>query len=323
MRRKQVKISKRSARKALGVDSTSICALFLVAALVPANWNDQVNWSDFTVPDTPGETATFSNLSNQLSPTLSANVLIESITFIPGANSYSIETNGFQLTLEGAGIVNHSGTTQTITNNGSTVSGAPGGVTEFSNASTAGNAAITNNGGTVSGSAGGSTVFNDTSTAGNATIVNNSGVGQGGFAFTSFNGQSNGGNATITNAGATASDELGGLTNFNNESTAGNATIVNNGSTVSGAVGDPDGLTVFSNTSTAGSAKIVNNGATVSGGTAALPYSSTPRMPAARRLSIMAARAAEWAELRAFLTVPTVESRVPSPMGTAVSILAD
>jgi hypothetical protein len=59
MRRKQVKISKRSARKALGVDSTSICALFLVAALVPAthavagtwvakvsnnNWNDQVNW---------------------------------------------------------------------------------------------------------------------------------------------------------------------------------------------------------------------------------------------------------------------------------------
>jgi outer membrane autotransporter protein len=281
MRRKQGKISKRSARKALGVDSTSIGALFLVAALVSAthavagtwvapfsnnNWNDQVNWSDFTVPDTPGETATFSNLSNQLSPTVSANVLIESITFIPGANSYSIETNGFQLTLEGAGIVNNSGTTQTITNNGSTVSGAPGGVTEFSNASTAGNAAITNSGGTVSGSAGGSTVFNDTSTAGNATIVNNSGVGQGGFAFTSFNGQSNGGNATITNAGATASDELGGLTTFNNESTGGNATIVNNGSTVSGAVGDPDGLTVFSNTSTAGSAKIVNNGATVSGG---------------------------------------------------------
>ena len=286
MRRKQIKICQRSARKALGVHATSISALFLVAAFAPTtntvagtwvapvsnnNWNDYTNWSDFMVPDVPGETATFSNLSNQLSPTLSAAVQIESITFNPGADSYSIETNGFQLTLQGAGIVNNSGTPQTIINNGSTASGAPGGVTVFSNASTAGNAAITNNGGTVSGSAGGSTVFNDTSTAGNATIVNNSGVALigtevGGFGLTSFDGQSNGGNATITNAGATASGELGGLTSFNDGSTAGNATIVNNGSAVSGVVGDPDGLTVFSNASTAGSAKIVNNGATVSGG---------------------------------------------------------
>ena len=54
-----------------------------------------------------------------------------------------IDTNGNALTIEGIGIVNNSGQTQTITNNGS--AGGPR-LTQFLSSSSAGAATITNSG---------------------------------------------------------------------------------------------------------------------------------------------------------------------------------
>jgi autotransporter-associated beta strand protein len=288
MKTEQIKISKQSARKALGAHATSIGALFMVAAFAPAthtvagtwdaqfsnNWNDYSNWSDFTVPNGAGATATFSNLSNQLSPTLSAPVQIESITFDPGANAYTIETNSNMLTIQGAGIVNNSGTTQTIINNATAIN-AVAGVTVFSGTATAGSATITNDGGTAFATSGGFTNFSAGSTAGSATITNDAGTAISPGA-TAFHDSSTAGSATITNNGGTASATSGGATTFYVNSNAGSATIANKGGTASGTSG---GATTFYDNSNAGSVTITNYGGTANGtpnnGTANGPPSTT------------------------------------------------
>ena len=195
------------------------------------NWNSGFNWSTSpSAPVNPGDTATF-NTSTVTSLTLSGNVTVESITFRPGASAFTITTNGNVLTIEGAGIVNNSGATQRINDNGAIggeISVTPG-LTEFFNTSTAGNAAITNNGSAFSGGFGGSTGFFNTSTAGNATITNNGSAFSGGF---------------------------GGSTGFFNTSTAGNATIITNG----GTGGSPAGRTLFSDSSDGGTARAITNG---------------------------------------------------------------
>src|SRR5208282_980772 len=225
------------------------------------NWNSGFNWSTSpSAPVNPGDTATF-NTSTVTSLTLSGNVTVESITFRPGASAFTITTNGNVLTIEGAGIVNNSGATQRINDNGAIggeISVTPG-LTEFFNTSTAGNAAITNNGSAFSGGFGGSTGFFNTSTAGNATITNNGSAFSGGFGLTEFFNTSTAGNAAITNNGSAFSGGFGGSTGFFNTSTAGNATITNNGSAFSGGFG---GSTGFFNTSTAGNATIITNGGT-------------------------------------------------------------
>ncbi|HTD15352.1 MAG TPA: autotransporter domain-containing protein [Chthoniobacterales bacterium] len=253
------------------------------------DWNTGTNWS--TSPAAPvnlGDTATF-NISTQTSLTLSGGVTVESITFQPGASAFTISTSGNVLIIRGAGIVNNSGKTQaifnngsvaqfggftqfsntstagnaTITNSGSAVSFMVGGVTQFANSSTAGNATVTNNGSAVSAGDGGSTNFLDTSTAGNAAITNNGGAVSGASGgFTQFIINSSAGNATITNNGGAVSGASGGITEFNlNNSTAGNPTIINNGGGASGASG---GFTDFLDGS-AGKAAITNNGSAVSG----------------------------------------------------------
>jgi hypothetical protein len=72
--------------------------------------------------------------------------------------------NGNVLTLQGAGIVNKSGTTQTITNLGGDI--------QFFVTSTAGNATITSNGGT-NGGLDGYTQFFDSSDGGTARAATN------------------------------------------------------------------------------------------------------------------------------------------------------
>jgi autotransporter-associated beta strand protein len=201
--------------------------------------------------------------------TLATNITAASITFDSVANTFPINTNGNVLTIDGAGVVNNSGKTQTITNNGTFLppEGAqvPAGVTIFSNSATAGNVVINNDGGAVTNGAGGITEFTLTSTAGNAAINNNGGTVSGATGgATDFLGNSTAGNATITNNGGEVSGATGGITDFTQNSSAGNATIINNGSTISGVVG---GITGFSDASTAGSATITNNGGAVSGAT--------------------------------------------------------
>src|SRR5208282_2088831 len=195
------------------------------------NWNSGFNWSTSpSAPVNPGDTATF-NTSTVTSLTLSGNVTVESITFRPGASAFTITTNGNVLTIEGAGIVNNSGATQRINDNGAIggeISVTPG-LTEVFNTATAGNAAIINNGSAFSGGFGGFTGFFNTSTAGNAAITNNGSAFSGGF---------------------------GGSTGFFNTSTAGNATIITNG----GTGGSPAGRTLFSDSSDGGTARAITNG---------------------------------------------------------------
>jgi outer membrane autotransporter protein len=217
--------------------------------------------------------------------TLGTNITAAGIDFDLGATTFTINTNGYTLTIDGAGIANASGQTQTITNNGAfptagltgsttflntstagnavinnnggAITDGGGGVTEFMQTSTAGNAAITNNGGTASGASGGVTGFSNTSTAGNAAITNNGGkVGGAGGGVTAFSDTATAGNAAITNDGGTVSGGSGGLTQFNNSSTAGSATIITNGGT-GGGLG---GRTVFTDSSDGGMARAITNG---------------------------------------------------------------
>jgi hypothetical protein len=234
---------------------TQVFAVDAVWLLNPGSgdWNTGSNWSTSpTAPVNPGDTATF-NTSGQTSLTLSGNATVESITFQPGASAFTISNNQNVLTVQGAGIVNNSGNTQTNINNGGPASSVViVGTTEFMDASTAGNMAIINNGGFGAGR----TLFSTTSTAGSAAITNNGGAGslQGG-GFTEFLNNSTAGNATITNHGGTGSGGGFGDTEFLDASTAGNAAITNNGG----------GRTIFRDTSTAGNAMITTNGGTGGG----------------------------------------------------------
>ena len=181
-----------------------------------ADWNTGTNWLGGIAPVNPGDTATF-NTSTNTSPTLSANVTIDSITFNPGASPFTIQTNGRVLTLLGVGIVNNSGNVQTINNNNSTSGGAVLiGRTIFTNAATADSTVITNSG------VGTSTQFFNNSTAGNATITN-SGAGS----FTAFTQGASGGNAALINANPTAFITIAELNGAGTTagSIAGNGTI--------------------------------------------------------------------------------------------------
>ncbi len=199
-------------------------------------------WTDDSVAHFVGTTAG--------TVTLESNITAGGINFDPGANSYNINTNAFILTVTGAGLVNTSGKTQTITNI------VDGGDTEFTGASSAGNATINNAGA-------GATIFSGTSNAGTATITNSS-------AFLTFMNASSAGNATIINtntdsttffrdtstaASATIVNNEASFTQFLNSSTAGSATIINNGSLTIGG-----GETDFLDTSTAGGASIISTG---------------------------------------------------------------
>ena len=286
MKRRRDKVSTRVVRKALGIHSTSIGAiLLLTATAAPAvdrvwdppegnDWNSYFNWSPPLppAPVDPGSNAIF-DISPVTNPTLSDNVTIESIIFNPVANSYTIQTAGNILTLQGAGIVNNSGSVQTINNE--SIEGSSG-QTIFGNSATAGNATINNNGfntvtsfldNSTAGNATinnlfGATVFLGNSTAGNATL-NNTGAGS----FAAFFGNSTAGNATINTSGA------GSFVTFNQNSTAGNSTINSSGpgsgpdffenSTAGNATINNSGtgsFATFNQNSTAGNATIVNSG---------------------------------------------------------------
>jgi hypothetical protein len=268
MKKQDIKVTAQRAKKFPGIAGASNCALFAALSLFVATpvlavnavwllspgsgiWNVGTNWSMSSAPVNPGDTATF-NTSIQTSLTLSAPATVESITFNPGASAFTINTSGNVLTIQGVGIVNNSGQTQTLINSGAGLFGfTPAGSTEFHNTSSAGHATITNRGGQAF-AGGGVTEFFNTSSAGHATITNRGGealVAGGGF--TQFLNTSSAGHATITNNGGEVGDAGGGNTEFFNTSTAGSATITNNGGST--------GLG-FSNTSSAGNATIVNNG---------------------------------------------------------------
>src|SRR5260221_633975 len=254
------------------VTSTPVLAVDAVWASAPGSgdWNTNSIWipdvGEFSIaPVLPGDRATF-NTSTIISLTLSAAVTVESITFNPTASAFTIETNGNVLKIQGAGIMNKSGTTEMIIDNGEG-EGTNRGITIFLKGSTADNLRITNDGAastaTAIGAGGGLTQFFSKSNAGSATIVNNGSSAsftQGGL--TQFFDTSSAGNAAITNNGLLVTDAQPGSTDLDGTSTAGSARITNNGAAIAGA----GGITVFQFASSAGSATITNNGGTGSSG---------------------------------------------------------
>src|SRR5438128_2555370 len=214
------------------------------------DWFTATNWKQRTIPNGPGDTATFAS-SNQTSIDIVFDTEVSGIVFKPGASAFTIATNPQvtpELTISGVGITNDSGIVQNfVVNQGGAQiafanSATAGSLTAFTSAgtinfgltSTAGNATFTNNG---------QVNFTNTSTAGDATFTNN--------ALLIFDGSSTAGNGTFTNPGS--------VILFLDTSTGGDATFTNPGGEVSGR----GGVFIVFNGGTAANATFVNNGGAV------------------------------------------------------------
>ncbi len=137
---------------------------------ISGDWNDPANWTPHTVPDAPGDVATFA-ASNITDIVVTGDITVGSIVYNTGAGAFTITANpSGVLTLAGTGITNNSGITQNL------VSEGPFGVIDFTGSATAADARIVVKGGTVEGFYGGYVGFLDNSTAGSATIILNPGV---------------------------------------------------------------------------------------------------------------------------------------------------
>ena len=245
------------------------------------DWNHVANWIPRTIPNGPSDTATFAT-SNTTNVFLSANIEVNGIVFNAGASAFTITVvPTLTLTVSGAGIANNSGVTQNfvttsdingtqhgtiqftkgatagngtrITDSGPEGSDSPGGITQFFDNSSAGNAGIANTIGSGGGFGGGGTEFHDSSTAGNAGFFN-----QGGFTFIRFFGNSTAGNGNFNN---------GGRVSFSDASTAGNGTFFTNNGTLNC---EPcAGSVQFFDTSTAGNGTFTYAGADTSDGSPA------------------------------------------------------
>jgi autotransporter-associated beta strand protein len=164
------------------------------------DWNAAANWTPMTVPNGPGDIATF-GLSNTTSISISANTEVNAVTFTTGNSGYTVTVNPtLTLTVSGAGIIGAAdfveaedfmGNWGTIVFSNRATAGLSyfstgnfeGGLIVFKDRSTADNAFIDS-------SSGGQSLFFNSSTAGNATIFQNVGG-------TFFSDRSTAGNATI------------------------------------------------------------------------------------------------------------------------------
>jgi fibronectin-binding autotransporter adhesin len=169
------------------------------------DWNTAINWVPNTVPNTSSEIATFgaSNVTD-LSIT-NASVDLDSAVFNSGAPPYTLTIQIYNLLFYGAGIVNDSGSVQsivapTVNNNGVDIF--------FYNNSTAGHM-------TSFSTVGGAIEFFDTSSADTATFDLTSAFLQ---AFMGFSGSS-------TAADATINASTGSIVEFFDSSKGGNATL--------------------------------------------------------------------------------------------------
>src|SRR5262245_31772917 len=78
------------------------------------DWNKPTNWTPETVPNGPGDVATF-DFSNSPSVSLSENTEVSSLVFSPGAATYLITARpGRALTISDTGITNNSGQLQSF-----------------------------------------------------------------------------------------------------------------------------------------------------------------------------------------------------------------
>ena len=195
-----------------------------------AEWFTANNWVQGTIPNSPGDTATFGS-SNRTSIDIAFSVEVNGIVFNPGASAFTIASNPAgvpEITISGVGITNNSGIVQHFVVNrgaaqimflnsvtaGSLTDFTSFGTMTFGGTSTADNATFTNNA---------FLNFTNTATAGDATFTNNSTL--------IFDGDSTAGNGTFNNGTLNTS---GGFIQFgevtSDAPTAGNGIFTNLGS---------------------------------------------------------------------------------------------
>src|SRR5689334_6318684 len=104
-----------------------------------SDWSTDANWTPTTVPNGPGDVATFSQ-SNAPTVTLSKSVKVNSIVFEAGGSSFTINTGSKILTISGDGVINNSLLPQNFT-----VAAVPGFI-QFINSASAGDATYTQSG---------------------------------------------------------------------------------------------------------------------------------------------------------------------------------
>jgi hypothetical protein len=69
------------------------------------DWNTAANWMPNTVPNAPTDVATFL-ASNTTDVSISAQTVVDSIIFNPGASAFTITSSRPTFTLSGTGVVN-------------------------------------------------------------------------------------------------------------------------------------------------------------------------------------------------------------------------
>ena len=267
---------------------------------ISSDWKTAANWMPPTVPNGPGDIATF-DVSSVTDVSTREFVLVESIKFSSSASAFTISIGtGGNLSIIGSGIENNSGIMQNFEIGGHvgdasiqfsnsatagtlttfTVIGAGRifAVVYFLQTSSAGNASFSNyayggeefydessagNGIFINNDHGGGIGFYDSSTADRATFTNNPAENGDGGGKVGFHNDSSAGESMITNNGSAANIAGYGSAVFEDSSSAENATIINNGSSVDRGTG---GLTMFSSDAAAGNSTLIANGGTNGGG---------------------------------------------------------
>jgi autotransporter-associated beta strand protein len=259
---------------------------------VDNNWNNPANWTPASVPNGPGDVATF-GASNITEVSVRTSVEVNSIVFDSGATPFKINANGHLITISGAGVVNNSGITQNFVINlplpagyvyfkGSATSGdlvqymlSGGNLTassfSFFDNTTAATSTFVIDGGDSTSIQSGQLSFWDDASAENATIILNGG-GSGAFGGTCiFNGNSTASHARIFANGATICQGGGGFVLFNLLTTADQAFITVGGSDV----GSPAEVS-FQDSATAANATLIAKSGQAYGGKISFSFLGNP-----------------------------------------------
>ncbi len=185
------------------------------------DWNTATNWTPNTVPNAPADVATFA-ASNQTAISLSANTIVDSIVFNPGASAFTISaiSPASRLTFDGVGIVNNSGVVQNFVCDAFSL--RQEGLVAFTGSASAGSHCVfTANG---SSDAGASIGFSDSASAGTSNFIANGGQ-QGIPGNIKFSGNATAANGTFIANGGTLFAGEGGEINFYDSSTAAEAVL--------------------------------------------------------------------------------------------------
>ena len=195
------------------------------------DWNDPLNWTPNTVPNSGQSVATF-DVSNLTSVVITGVMdKVDHITFTPNASPFTITVGpdlDSKLTFSGGGIVNQSSAVQNFVTMPNSIFEGTTPIVFKGGASAGVNTVFTNNDAGFSGGSG-EIMFLDTSSAGSATLINQGGTG------TRFLDNSTAGNATVIN------EAQDGFTLFGGNATAANGTFVAEGAQTS----FPNGLSAF------------------------------------------------------------------------------